>query len=105
MDQGRADRHARPRPRGRYWYSRAWIPAALCAIVVVALIPILAHAKSSATATSATATVISLNFDDNLASQYYLGFQHALQPAGVHATFYVNSGTIGAAGELSWSQV
>jgi peptidoglycan/xylan/chitin deacetylase (PgdA/CDA1 family) len=49
--------------------------------------------------------VVSLNFDGNLANQYYLGFQHALQPAGLHATFYINSGVIGTAGSLSWSQI
>ena len=58
------------------------------------------HAPSSA-----TSTVVSLNFDDNLANQYYLGFEHALQPAGVHATFYINSGTIGTVGKLSWPQI
>ncbi len=107
MQQGGAERHTRRRPRGRYRrYSRAWVPAALCVIFAVALIPIIAHAKTSAPSiSSVTSTVVSLNFDDNLANQYYLGFQHALQPAGVHATFYINSGTIGAASKLSWPQI
>jgi peptidoglycan/xylan/chitin deacetylase (PgdA/CDA1 family) len=107
MHLGGADRRGRRRPWGRYrQYSRAWVPAALSAILIVILIPIIAHTKSSATsASSATPTVVSLNFDDDLASQYYLGFQHALQPASVHATFYVNSGTMGAAGKLSWPQI
>jgi peptidoglycan/xylan/chitin deacetylase (PgdA/CDA1 family) len=52
-----------------------------------------------------TSTTVSINFDDNLANQYYLGFQHALQPSGVHATFYINSGTVGTVGELSWPQI
>ena len=99
------DGHARTRRRGRYQYSRTWVPAALCVIFLAALIPLITHAKSSATSGSATSTVVSLNFDDDLASQYYLGFQHALQSAGVHATFYISSGTIGAAGKLSWPQV
>jgi len=49
--------------------------------------------------------VVSLNFDNNASNQYYLGFQDALQPAGVNATFYINSGTIGTTNKLSWSQV
>lgn len=106
MHQGGSGRHTRMRPRDWTRYSRVWIPVALSAILAVALIPIFAHAKSSATAaSSATPTVVSLNFDDDLAGQYSLGFQHALQPAGVHATFYINSGTIGTAGKLSWSQI
>ena len=103
MQQWGADR----RPRGRYQhYWRIWVPAALSAILVAALIPIIIHLKSSAALTAASApTAVSLNFDDNLTSQYYLGFQHALQPAGVHASFYIDSGTVGAAGKLSWPQV
>src|SRR6516164_1720713 len=54
---------------------------------------------------AASTVIVSLNFDDNLANQYTLGFQQALQPAGVSATFYVNSGTVGTTGKLSWSQV
>jgi peptidoglycan/xylan/chitin deacetylase (PgdA/CDA1 family) len=104
MHQGRAERRARTRPRGRYRrYSRGWIPATLSVIFAIALIPIIARATSSPAST--TSTVVSLNFDDNLAEQYYLGFQHALQPAGVHATFYINSGTVGTARKLSWSQI
>jgi peptidoglycan/xylan/chitin deacetylase (PgdA/CDA1 family) len=108
MHQGGADRNVGTRLRGRYRHSRVWVPvafrvwvpAALSVIFVVALIPMITHAPSSA-----TSTVVSLNFDDNLANQYYLGFEHALQPAGVHATFYINSGTIGTAGKLSWPQI
>jgi peptidoglycan/xylan/chitin deacetylase (PgdA/CDA1 family) len=100
MHQWGADR----RPPYRR-YLRVWVPAALCAIVVAALIPIIIHVKSSAARISAATTMVSLDFDGDLASQYYLGFQHALQPAGVHATFYVDSSTIGAAGKLSWPQV
>ena len=95
------------RPRGRYrrnW--RVWVPATLAAILAAALIPMIVHAESPAAPTStATPTVVSLNFDNDLADQFYLGFQHALQPVGVHATFYINSGTIGKAGKLSWPQI
>jgi peptidoglycan/xylan/chitin deacetylase (PgdA/CDA1 family) len=55
---------------------------------------------------AATPTVVSLTFDNDTSSQYTLGFQQALQPNGVNATFYVNSGTVGSgASKLSWSQL
>ena len=38
---------------------------------------------------------VSLTFDNNTSSQYTLGFQQALQPHGVGATYYVSSGTVG----------
>jgi peptidoglycan/xylan/chitin deacetylase (PgdA/CDA1 family) len=66
----------------------------------MAWIPVITHAASAATSIE-----VSLNFDNDLSSQYYLGFQDALQPAGVNATFYVNSGTIGTTNKLSWSQL
>lgn len=54
---------------------------------------------------AALPVVVSLNFDNNLVNQYTLGFQQALQPAGVSASFYINSGTVGTSGKMSWSQV
>src|SRR5215469_2803539 len=54
---------------------------------------------------AASSTVVSLNFDDTLVNQYTLGFQQALQPAGVGATFYIDSGTVDTTGKMSWSQV
>jgi len=38
-------------------------------------------------AVAATSTVVSLAFDNNTLSQYTLGYQQALQPHGVNATF------------------
>lgn len=70
------------------------------AVLVAAWISAVAPAASAATSIN-----VSLNFDNNISNEYYLGYQDALQPAGVNATFYVNSGTIGSTNKLSWSQV
>jgi peptidoglycan/xylan/chitin deacetylase (PgdA/CDA1 family) len=52
-----------------------------------------------------TPTVVSLTFDNDTISEYTLGYQQALQPHGVNATFYVNSGTVGRSSTMSWSQL
>jgi peptidoglycan/xylan/chitin deacetylase (PgdA/CDA1 family) len=53
-----------------------------------------------------TPTVVSLTFDNGTISQYTLGYQQALQPHGANATFFVNSGTVGASGSfMSWAQL
>jgi peptidoglycan/xylan/chitin deacetylase (PgdA/CDA1 family) len=52
------------------------------------------------------ATIVSLTLDDGGLSQYSLGYQHALQPRGAHATFFVNSGIVGASNNfMTWSQL
>jgi peptidoglycan/xylan/chitin deacetylase (PgdA/CDA1 family) len=56
-------------------------------------------------ASAQTPTVVSLNFDNDTYSEYTLGYTDALQPAGVDATFYINSGTIGTSNHLTWSEV
>ena len=56
-------------------------------------------------ALSATTTTVALTFDNGANSQYTLGYQQALQPHGVNATFYVNSGTVGNAARMSWAQL
>jgi peptidoglycan/xylan/chitin deacetylase (PgdA/CDA1 family) len=56
-------------------------------------------------AASVSKTVVSLTFDNGNISQYTLGVQQALQPHGVNATFYVNSGSIGNSAKMSWSQL
>ncbi len=71
--------------------------AALLAAAGLAAIP--------AAAVAGSPTVVSLNFDDGNYSDYTLGFQDALQPAGVNASFYLNSGTIGLSKRMTWSQV
>ena len=51
-------------------------------------------------------TSVSLTFDNNSVGQYTLAYQHALQPHNAHATFFVNSGTVGTtAGTLTWNQI
>src|SRR5207245_7305676 len=51
-------------------------------------------------------TKVSLTFDNGTVSQYTLGFQQALQPHGAHATFFVNSGTVGGSSSfMSWAQL
>ncbi len=57
-------------------------------------------------ASASTQTLVSLGFDNGTISQYALGYQQALQPHGAHATFFVNSGTVGASGSfMSWAQL
>jgi peptidoglycan/xylan/chitin deacetylase (PgdA/CDA1 family) len=59
-------------------------------------------------AAAATPTLVALTFDNNTMSQYTLGYQQALQPHGVNATFYVNSGTVSSGTStksMSWSQL
>jgi peptidoglycan/xylan/chitin deacetylase (PgdA/CDA1 family) len=59
-------------------------------------------------ARSATSTTVSLTFDNNTLGQYTLGYQQALQPHGVTATFYVNSGSVSNSSStkyMSWSQL
>ena len=87
----------------RRWLSacfRIGVPAALLALVV-SVLPALAAFPARA----ASGTVVSLEFDDGSASQYILAYQKALQPAGVNATFFVKSGTIGNTGNMTWTQV
>jgi peptidoglycan/xylan/chitin deacetylase (PgdA/CDA1 family) len=54
---------------------------------------------------AAAQTFVSLTFDNGAISQYTVGYQHALQPHAVKATFYINSGIMGGANHMSWSQL
>lgn len=59
-------------------------------------------------ASAARSTTVALNFDGNTVSQFNLGYQQALQPQGVNASFYVNSGTVSGGTStkfMSWSQL
>jgi hypothetical protein len=58
-----------------------------------------------AASAATTSTMVSLTFDNDTYSEYTLGYQQALQPSGVNATFYVNSGTVGRSSTMSWSQL
>jgi len=65
-----------------------------------------AFAAPAAQATGSTA--VALTFDNNTLSQYTLGYQQALQPHGVNATFYVSSGSVSNSSStkyMSWSQL
>jgi peptidoglycan/xylan/chitin deacetylase (PgdA/CDA1 family) len=88
------------RARGR-WPRRTWLAglAGLLGLVTSLLAGI--PAVSAAT----TSTVVSLTFDNDTYSEFTLGYQQALQPSGVNATFYVNSGTVGRSLTMSWSQL
>jgi peptidoglycan/xylan/chitin deacetylase (PgdA/CDA1 family) len=70
-----------------------------------AMVAGLLAAGGQTAALSASSTTVSLTFDNGAVSQYTLGYQQALQPHGVNATFYVNSGTVGNASKMSWSQL
>jgi peptidoglycan/xylan/chitin deacetylase (PgdA/CDA1 family) len=76
------------------------VRAAVGAGLVMAGLTAAGHAASAQ-----TATVVSLNFDNDTYSEYTLGYEDALQPAGVDATFYINSGTVGTSNHLTWSEV
>jgi peptidoglycan/xylan/chitin deacetylase (PgdA/CDA1 family) len=57
-------------------------------------------------ARAAATTLVSLTFDGNTISQYNLGYTQALQPHSAHATFFVQSGTVGGSGNfMSWTQI
>ena len=90
----------RVRPFRRYRRPGTWVSAVFSVVLVTAWISAIAPATSAATSID-----VSLNFDNNVANEYYLGYQDALQPAGVAATYYINSGSIGSSNKLTWSQV
>src|SRR6266699_3853559 len=89
------------RIRPRRWPGRAWL------VALAGLLALAAGTLPGTPAASAavTPTVVSLTFDNGTASEYTLGYQQALQPNGVNATFYVNSGTVGRTTTMSWSQL
>ena len=95
--------HRAGRRQARRGHRRSHRLAAAAATIVMAVSGLALAAPS---ATAATTTLVALTFDNNTSSQFTLGYQQALQPHGVPATFYVNSGTVGAgAARLSWAQL
>src|SRR5215469_10912544 len=56
-----------------------------------------------AAAHAAPVTVVTIQFDDGNADVFQ--WASSLSTHGFGATFYVNSGTIGAAGKLTWAQL
>src|SRR5262245_53047865 len=79
---------------------RSWISATFSILLATAWLSV-----ADDTSSAASPIVVSLNFDNNLVNQFTLGFQDALQPAGVDATFYIDSGTVDTSNKLSWAQV
>ncbi|HET8786641.1 MAG TPA: Ig-like domain-containing protein, partial [Candidatus Limnocylindrales bacterium] len=73
-------------------------------MVLVVLLPQAAAAAAS-TSQATSQTVVSLTFDDGLATQY--AARSALAAHGMHGTFYVNSGRLGTDDSyyMTWSQV
>jgi peptidoglycan/xylan/chitin deacetylase (PgdA/CDA1 family) len=69
---------------------------AVAALLVVPIAAMPATAENSP-------TVVTIQFDDGNANQYVA--LSILNGAGMHATFYVNSGVIGDATHLSWAQL
>jgi peptidoglycan/xylan/chitin deacetylase (PgdA/CDA1 family) len=71
------------------------------AVLVAGLVQLVATPAGAVTQTQ-----VSLTFDGNTISQYTLGYQQALQPHGAHATFFVQSGSVGGgANFMSWAQL
>jgi len=70
----------------------------------IALLAVMLLAGTAASADAAQ-TVVSLTFDDGIATQYTQA-RSALAARGMHGTFYVNSGNVGANGYyMTWSNV
>src|SRR6185437_8519008 len=83
--------------------SAVLLAAALAAGVMAATAP-----AAQATTQAGSPALVSLDFDNNTLSQFALGYQQALQPQGVNATFFVNSGTVSTGSSakfMSWSQL
>jgi len=83
--------------RSRYLWA---LPFAVGGLVAAA-----AAVVTAAPAAAATTTVVTLQFDDGNADQY--ATLAVLNPHGMHATFFVNSGpiTAGDPAHLTWAQV
>lgn len=88
------------RSRARRHRRAAWMRAGLT--IALAAGGVVGAAQATA---AATTTVVSLNFDNSLSNEYTLGFQNALQPASVDATFFVNSGVVGTSNHVTWPQL
>jgi peptidoglycan/xylan/chitin deacetylase (PgdA/CDA1 family) len=93
-------RHSRAR-----WFRHGGRRVTLVRSAVCAGLVIAGLSGAGQAASAQTSTVVSLNFDNDTYSEYTLGYEDALQPAAVNATFYINSGTIGTSNHLTWSEV
>lgn len=86
------------------WRVRAWVPVLSGMTLAIGLLTAGVPVAQAATGS----TTVSLTFDNNTLSQYTLGYQQALQPHGVNATFYVSSGSVSNSSStkyMSWSQL
>ena len=85
---------------GYFGFSKRWLRAtAAIALAVGAGYAIPAAAAQAATPT----TIVTIQFDDGNADVYQ--WISGLNNHGFAATFYINSGSIGTAGHLTWDQV
>jgi peptidoglycan/xylan/chitin deacetylase (PgdA/CDA1 family) len=97
---GFTDRAFPRRARRGLWGHR------MVTVGVSATLAVSGLALAAPAATAATSTLVALTFDNNTSSQFTLGYQQALQPHGAPATFYVNSGTVGAgSARITWAQL
>ena len=82
---------------------------ALTRIVLLAALPLvfllgIVGGIGPATAAGSTQTIVSLTFDDDTIGQY--GTRSILASHAMHATFFVNSGTVGTSSAyMTWSQL
>jgi peptidoglycan/xylan/chitin deacetylase (PgdA/CDA1 family) len=81
--------------RVRYFWA---VPLAVGTLVAAAT-----TVMTAAPAAAATSTVVTLQFDDGNADQY--STLAVLNAHGMHATYYVNSGPVGDADHMSWTQL
>ena len=79
----------------RFRARQSWVAAAALALGCVSAVPGTAHA--------APLTVVTIQFDDGNADTFQ--WVSSLNTHGFPATFYVNSGSIGSAGKLTWAQL
>jgi peptidoglycan/xylan/chitin deacetylase (PgdA/CDA1 family) len=80
-------------------FSRRWLRAT----AAVSLAAGAAYAVPATAAHAASLTVVTIQFDDGNAD--VIQWISGLNNHGFPATFYVNSGTIGTAGHLTWDQL
>jgi peptidoglycan/xylan/chitin deacetylase (PgdA/CDA1 family) len=98
---GRMQGAQRSRPEARRRRARSAIAVASSGLLALGLMQLVTPPASAA-----TQTLVSLTFDGGSITQYNLGYVQALQPHGANATFFVNSGTVGASGNfMSWAQL
>ncbi|HYV14817.1 MAG TPA: Ig-like domain-containing protein [Conexibacter sp.] len=90
-------------------YSYDWdaSSAGASATIAARAVDVVGNATTSpvanVTVKHASPTVVTLGFDDGIASQY--DHRSILQAHGAHATYFINSGNVGKAGYVTWAQL